>query len=111
MIQRGPQGTYAFVIKPDQTVELRTVKVAQIEDGRALIDEGVEAGERVVVDGQYKLQPGSKVQVSDGQGGGHDGAPGGNGGHQHRGGGAKPGGSPAGDHNGATGPSTAQPKS
>ncbi len=67
VIQRGPQGTYAFVIKPDQTVELRTVKVAQIEDGRALIDEGVEAGERVVVDGQYKLQAGSKVQVSDGQ--------------------------------------------
>ena len=111
VIQRGPQGTYAFVIKPDQTVELRTVKVAQIEDGRALIDEGVEAGERVVVDGQYKLQPGSKVQVSGGQGGAYDGAAGGNGNHQHRGGGARPGGSPAGDHNGATGPSTAQPKS
>ncbi len=113
VIQRGPQGTYAFVIKPDQTVELRTVKVAQIEDGRALIDEGVQAGERVVVDGQYKLQPGSKVQVSEGQGqgGGHNNAPGDGGGHQHRGGGAKPGGSPAGDHNGTTGPSVPQPKS
>ena len=109
VIQRGPQGTYAFVIKPDQTVELRTVKVAQIEDGRALIDDGVEAGERVVVDGQYKLQPGSKVQVSNGQGGG--GGQGGDGSHQHRGGRAQPGGSPAGDHNGATGPSVAHPKS
>ena len=40
------------------------MKVAQIEDGRALIEDGLQAGERVVVDGQYKLQAGSKVEVS-----------------------------------------------
>ena len=65
VIQRGPQGTYAFVIKPDHTAELRNVKVAQVEDGQALIDEGLRAGEQVVVDGQYKLQEGSKVVVTD----------------------------------------------
>ena len=69
VIQRGPQGTYAFVIKPDQTVEARTVKVAQTEDNLALVDDGLQAGEKVVVDGQYKLQDGSKVIISNGPGG------------------------------------------
>ena len=41
VIQRGPEGSYAFVIKDDSTVEIRPVKVAQIEDGEALIDEGL----------------------------------------------------------------------
>jgi len=62
VVQRGPEGPYAFVIKPDQSVELRRVKVAQMEAGQALIDEGLRAGEKVVVDGQYRLQAGSKVK-------------------------------------------------
>jgi multidrug efflux system membrane fusion protein len=62
VIQRGPDGPYAFVIKSDQTVEVRPVKVAQIEKGEALIDEGLQPNERVVVDGQYKLQIGSHVK-------------------------------------------------
>ena len=73
VIQRGPEGpfaAFAFVIKDDQTVEMRPVKVASIEKGEALIDEGLQPGERVVVDGQYKLQSGSRVRVSDGAGGG-----------------------------------------
>jgi membrane fusion protein, multidrug efflux system len=61
VIQRGPDSTYAFVIKKDQTVEIRPVKVGQIEDGQAMIDSGLEPGEKVVVDGQYRLQPGSLV--------------------------------------------------
>jgi multidrug efflux system membrane fusion protein len=60
-VQRGPDNAYVYVIKPDQTVEMRQVKVVQIEDGTALIDSGLQAGEKVVVDGQYKLQAGSKV--------------------------------------------------
>lgn len=60
-IQRGPDSAYVYAIKPDSTVEMRTVKVAQIESGTALVEEGLAAGERVVVDGQYKLQAGSKV--------------------------------------------------
>jgi multidrug efflux system membrane fusion protein len=61
VVQRGPQGTYAFVVKGDSTVEMRPLKVGQIEGGWALIDEGLKDGEGVVVDGQYKLQSGSTV--------------------------------------------------
>ena len=62
VVQRGPDGPYAFVIKDDQTVEVRPVKVSQIEAGQALIDSGLRAGESVVVDGQYRLQVGSHVK-------------------------------------------------
>ncbi len=64
VVQRGPQGSYAYVIKPDMTVEMRPITVNQIESGIALIDDGLVVGEKVVVDGQYKLQPGSKVEIS-----------------------------------------------
>jgi len=58
----GRMARFAFVIQDDQTVTMRPLKVAQIESGMALIDEGLKPGERIVVDGQYKLQPGSHVQ-------------------------------------------------
>ena len=70
VIQRGPEGAFAFVIKEDQTVEMRPVKVGQIEKGEALVEEGLKPGERVVVDGQYKLQKGSRIRTSDSPGGG-----------------------------------------
>jgi multidrug efflux system membrane fusion protein len=44
-------------------VELRPIAVAQLRDGIALIDTGLSAGERVVVDGQYKLRPGARVDA------------------------------------------------
>jgi len=65
VVQRGPEGGFAFVIQEDQTVKTRPLKVAQIEGGMALIDEGLKSGERVVVDGQYKLQPGSRVKPAE----------------------------------------------
>lgn len=64
-VQRGPAGSFVYVARPDQTVEMRPVKVAQTEDGLALVDEGLQADERVVVDGQYRLEPGSKIKPSD----------------------------------------------
>jgi multidrug efflux system membrane fusion protein len=67
VVQRGPQGTYAYVIKPDKAVEMRPIKVAQTEANVALIDNGLKAGEQVVVDGQYKLQPGSRVELTSPQ--------------------------------------------
>ncbi len=72
VVQRGPDSTYAYVIKDDLTVEMRPITVAQIDGGQALIDDGLKAGEQVVVDGQYKLQPGAKVNLSGapGPGGG-----------------------------------------
>ncbi len=63
VVQRGPQGTYAYVIKDDLTVEQRPIKVARQEENKAIIDEGLTPGERVVVDGQYRLQPGSKIRI------------------------------------------------
>ena len=67
MVQQGPQGAYAYVVNPDDTVAVRALKVAQIADGQALIDSGLEANERVVVDGQYKLQPGTRVTILHGK--------------------------------------------
>ncbi|MDB6118853.1 MAG: efflux transporter periplasmic adaptor subunit [Verrucomicrobiaceae bacterium] len=67
VVQRGPDKTYAFVIKDDQSVEIRPIKVEQFEDGLALIQEGLNEGERVVVDGQYRLQPGSRVKTAGGK--------------------------------------------
>ncbi|MBV8652697.1 MAG: efflux RND transporter periplasmic adaptor subunit, partial [Alphaproteobacteria bacterium] len=53
VVQRGPQGTYAYVITPDDTAEMRSVTVGPISEGEALIDSGLEANQQVVVDGQY----------------------------------------------------------
>ncbi len=97
VVQRGPQGAFAFVIKGDDSVEIRPVKVGPIEQGMAIIESGLEAGERVVVDGQYKLQPGSHVKIADApaagtRGGGQPGGGAHAGGGQH--GGAHAGGPP-----------------
>jgi membrane fusion protein, multidrug efflux system len=66
-VQQGPNGAYTYVINPDNSVAIRPVKVAQISDGQALIDSGLQANEKVVVDGQYKLQPGTHVTILHGK--------------------------------------------
>lgn len=63
-IQRGPNGTFVWVIKPDSSAEMRPVTVGQINGDTALIDKGVTAGENVVVDGQYKVKVGVKVAAT-----------------------------------------------
>jgi membrane fusion protein, multidrug efflux system len=67
VVQQGPNGAYAWVVNPDGTVSMRQIKVGQIGDGQALIDSGLSANERVVVDGQYKLQPGAHVAILRGK--------------------------------------------
>jgi membrane fusion protein, multidrug efflux system len=67
VVQQGPQGAYAYVVNPDGAAAIRPIKVAQISDGQALIDSGLNANEQVVVDGQYKLQPGTHVTVLHGK--------------------------------------------
>jgi multidrug efflux system membrane fusion protein len=67
VVQQGPHGPYAYVVNPDSTVAIRPIKVAQTSDGQALIDSGLKANEQVVVDGQYKLQPGTHVTILHGQ--------------------------------------------
>jgi multidrug efflux system membrane fusion protein len=64
VVQRGPKGPFVFVVRADNTVTVRPVKVAVMQDNLALIDDGLATGEHVVVDGQYKLQDGSKIRAA-----------------------------------------------
>jgi multidrug efflux system membrane fusion protein len=66
-VQQGPKGAYAYVINPDNAVEIRPITVAQISEGQALINSGLTANEQVVTDGQYKLQPGTHVTILHGK--------------------------------------------
>ena len=66
-VQQGPDGTYVYVVLPDGTAQLRPVKVEQIRQGQALIDDGLKPNETVVVDGQYRLQQGSHVRELHGK--------------------------------------------
>ena len=61
-VQNGPNGYYAYVIKPDDTVERRAVDIASIQDGIAVVTKGLSPGERIVVDGQYRLTEGIRVK-------------------------------------------------
>jgi multidrug efflux system membrane fusion protein len=60
-IQRGPNGTFVYVIGSDMTAMPRPVEVGLTQGDLALVTRGVEEGERVVVDGQNQLKPGSRV--------------------------------------------------
>jgi membrane fusion protein, multidrug efflux system len=62
-IQRGPKGTFVYVVKEDQTVSVRPIKLGPAEIEDASIDSGVAPGELVVVDGTEKLREGSKVEL------------------------------------------------
>ena len=64
-VQRGPQGAYVFVVKPDRSVEMRALKVVTIEAGQALLDSGLEEGETVVSDGMAKLSNGSRISTGE----------------------------------------------
>ena len=62
-VQRGPQGTFVYIVQPDQTAALRTVEVDTVEEQWAVIKRGIQAGDRVVVEGQNQLRPGAKVAL------------------------------------------------
>jgi multidrug efflux system membrane fusion protein len=63
-VQDGPSGHYAYVIKSDDTVERREVEVAAVQDGIAVVTKGLAPGEKVVVEGQYRLTQGARVRVA-----------------------------------------------
>ena len=60
-VQAGPDGSLVFVIRADGAVEARPVRVAASWQGEVLVEAGLTVGERVVVDGHYKLRPGARV--------------------------------------------------
>lgn len=62
-IQSGQQGQYVFVVKPDETVEMRPVAVARTNGTETIISKGLTPGETIVTDGQLRLVPGSRIAV------------------------------------------------
>ena len=60
-VQRGPNGLYVFVIKPDNIASLTPVKIGQDDGQTAIITSGLDAGMQVVVNGQSRLQNGARV--------------------------------------------------
>jgi multidrug efflux system membrane fusion protein len=64
-IQSGQSGSYAFVVKQDQTAELRLVSVSRSTNGEAVIEKGLSPGETVVTDGQLLLTSGARVSIKN----------------------------------------------
>ncbi len=62
-VQTGQEGTYVYVVKSDDTVEVRPVKVGPISGDHTVIAQGLEDGETVVTGGQLRLYPGAKVEI------------------------------------------------
>jgi membrane fusion protein, multidrug efflux system len=65
-VQTGQQGSYVFVVKPDQTVDLRTVIVERTSGDQSVIKTGLTPGETVVTDGQLRLNAGTRVSIKNG---------------------------------------------
>jgi multidrug efflux system membrane fusion protein len=63
--QTGQQGDYVFVVKPDMTVDVRQVKTGNAADNRTEVLQGLSVGETVVTDGQVRLVPGTKVDITE----------------------------------------------
>ncbi len=65
-LETGQEGQFVFVVRPDQTVESRTVVVGNALGNESIIEKGLQPGEIVVTDGQLRLVPGAKVEIKSG---------------------------------------------
>jgi membrane fusion protein, multidrug efflux system len=63
-VMQGPSGAYVYVLAADDKAQRRSVKVAATQEGLAVISQGLTAGERVVLEGQYRLTDGAKTKVA-----------------------------------------------
>ncbi len=63
-VQRGPHGLFTWIVKPDNTVESRPIETGATTGDRTIVTSGVNDGERVVTDGQYKLQTNAPVSIT-----------------------------------------------
>ena len=63
-VQHGTEGLYVYTVDQNSKAELHKVKVSQSIDGRSVIESGVSAGQRVIVTGQFKVQPGTLVSTA-----------------------------------------------
>jgi multidrug efflux system membrane fusion protein len=66
-LQRGSQGSFVYVVKDDNTVSVRPVKLGPGDGERVAVESGLAAGERVVVDGMDRLREGARVQAGAGR--------------------------------------------
>jgi len=64
-VQRGPDGLYVFLVGDDNKVSMQPVTVSHSDDGQSVVARGLTPAQKVVVAGQYRLQPGSVVQASE----------------------------------------------
>jgi membrane fusion protein, multidrug efflux system len=64
-VQHGPNGLYAFVVGDDNKVSVQPITVSQTDEGKAVVQHGLDAAQRVVVAGQYRLQAGTLVQPNE----------------------------------------------
>jgi multidrug efflux system membrane fusion protein len=62
-VQQGPDGAFAFVVGQDRKVQKRGIKVGDVSKTTAIIDGGIEPGDLVVTEGQYRIQAGTSVEV------------------------------------------------
>jgi len=65
-LQRGPEGLYTWVIKPDNTADQRKLDATPLGTDTVIVNKGLEPGEHVVVNGQYRLQAGARVEAKTG---------------------------------------------
>ena len=63
-VQRGPDGMFTYVVKSDQTVEMRPLKVGEESGSLMVVQGGISEGEKVVTSNQYRLQPGAHVRIA-----------------------------------------------
>lgn len=66
-VQPGQNGSFVYVIKPNETVAVQPVTTGQVVGELTQIDTGLQAGDRIVVDGQFNLKPGAKVKEKTAQ--------------------------------------------
>jgi multidrug efflux system membrane fusion protein len=62
-VQQGPDGPFVFLVGPNRVVEKRLIKAGLLSKATAIVDAGLQPGEMVVTDGQYRIQNGTRVDV------------------------------------------------
>jgi len=65
-VQRGPDGTYVWLVSADNTVRRQPVKISEIQDNRTIISSGLKTGDRIIVTGQYGLTEGARIVETNG---------------------------------------------
>jgi len=63
-LERGPDGLFTYLVKPDSTIEVAQLTVGEQVGGSAVIEKGLKAGDKVVASNQYRLQPGSHIRAN-----------------------------------------------